>query len=206
MKTSIIVFSLVLMFCFGHQDHLAAQDRTQEGDKYYLDIHKLQPGTFTYADVAGAHEKDLQTQRKHDVSFITYWVDEKGGYVYCLSKADEASDVHSTHSEAHGLLPQSISEVIAGTQANYTGNGTLFMDIHELGPGKVTAKDVAAAHEKDLKEQGARKVNFINYWVDEKNGRVYCLSEAPNKDAVIATHKHAHGLVPEEVISVKQGQ
>ena len=26
----------------------------------------------------------------------------------------------------------------------------LFLDVHEVGPGKVTAKDVADAHQKDL--------------------------------------------------------
>jgi len=62
------------------------------------------------------------------------------------------------------------------------------------------------AHIKDLEVQGERNVNFINYWVDEQNGKVYCLSEAPDRDAVIATHTEAHGLVPAEVLQVKQGQ
>jgi hypothetical protein len=178
----------------------------QESGRYFMDVHKLEPGSVTYADVAGAHELDLKTQGVHGVSFINYWVDEKAGLVYCLSRADESADVHATHEEAHGLIPDGIYEVIAGEQANYKGNGTLFLDIHDLGPGNVTAADVEAAHQKDLKAEGAYKVNFINYWVDETQGKVFCLSEAPNREAVIATHKAAHGLIPQEILTVKQGE
>jgi hypothetical protein len=31
-----------------------------------------------------------------------------------------------------------------------TPNAKLYLDVHHLGAGKVTARDVAAAHEKDL--------------------------------------------------------
>jgi hypothetical protein len=37
-----------------------------------------------------------------------------------------------------------------------------------MGPGKVTAKDVADAHTKDLAVQDKYGVNSTNYWVDEK--------------------------------------
>jgi len=49
-------------------------------------------------------------------------------------------------------------------------------------------------------------VNFINYWVDEKAGVVMCLSEAADSNAIIATHKEAHGLIPVEILRVKQGE
>lgn len=205
MKTSVVVVATFLLCCPFLPNQAAAQKEAQK-TRYFLDVHKLEPGSVKYADVAGAHEKDLMTQDKYGVSFITYWVDEAGGNVYCLSKADNYEDVRSTHREAHGLIPAEIYEVVAGEQASYTGNGSLFLDIHELGPGNVTSDAVEDAHMKDLKEQGSRKVNFINYWVDEKNGKVFCLAEAPSKEAVIATHKTAHGLVPVEVILVKQGQ
>ena len=47
---------------------------------------------------------------------------------------------------------------------------------------------------------------FINYWVDAKAGVVMCLSEAPDSDAVTNTHKEAHGLLPKNILTVKQGQ
>jgi hypothetical protein len=205
MKTSVVVVATILLITLGLPVTTSGQ-KNAEKTRYFLDVHKLEPGSVKYADVAGAHEKDLMTQDKYGVQFITYWVDEAGGNVYCLSKAEDYEDVTATHREAHGLIPAEIYEVVAGEEANYTGNGSLYLDIHDLGPGNVTSAAVAEAHVKDLKEQGSRKVNFINYWVDEKNGKVFCLAEAPSKDAVIATHKHAHGLVPVEVFLVKQGQ
>ncbi|NMM48519.1 DUF4242 domain-containing protein [Flammeovirgaceae bacterium KN852] len=86
------------------------------------------------------------------------------------------------------------------------GGNNLYLDIHELGEGNVTAEDVAEAHNKDLAIQEQYGVNFINYWVDESAGTVICLSEAPSSEAVAATHKEAHGLIPESVSLVTQGE
>jgi hypothetical protein len=86
------------------------------------------------------------------------------------------------------------------------GKNNLYLDIHELGAGKVTAADVAGAHQKDLAIQGKYGVNLINYWVDEKKGTVMCLAQAPDSTALINTHKEAHGLIPIRVEKVKQGQ
>lgn len=202
MKTSRITFvSLMIAMLLP-----VSKATSQDGDKYFIDVHILTPGGVKYADVADAHEKDLATQATYNVSFVHYWVDEEKGLVYCLSKAQSPEDVHTTHAEAHGLVPAEIHEVIAGEQAAYTGNGMLFLDIHDLGAGQVSAADVEEAHLKDLEVQVHYHVNFINYWVDETNGKVFCLSEAPSADAVVATHKHAHGLEPVEVLCVKQGE
>lgn len=79
----------------------------------------------------------------------------------------------------------------------------LYMDVHELG--KVSAKDVATAHAKDLAVQAKHGVDFKTYWVDEEHGKVYCLSEAPNTESVVATHREAHGLLPASVAEVTEG-
>lgn len=173
---------------------------------YYIDVHNLEPGKVTLADVAAAHQKDLATEGKYGVDFIKYWVDEEKGKVYCLSKAANEESITNTHKEAHGLLPSVIYKVTDGPEAAITGNKQLYLDVHELGAGKVTAKDVAGAHEKDLAVEKNYGVNFINYWVDEKDGVVMCLSEAPDSSAVIKTHKEAHGLLPAYILRVKQGQ
>ncbi len=81
-----------------------------------------------------------------------------------------------------------------------------YLDVHELGAGKVTAKDVAAAHQKDLAVEHKYGVNFINYWVNEKDGIVVCLSQAPDSTAIINTHREAHGLIPAYVVKVDPGQ
>lgn len=172
----------------------------------YMDVHNLEPGKVKFEDVAGAHQKDLATQGKYDVSFIRYWVDEKQGKVYCLAEAPDSASISNTHKEAHGLIPNQVGLVSDGPEASIKDAKDLYFDVHYLGAGKVTAAAVADAHQKDLAVQNAFGVNFINYWVDEKAGTVVCLSEAHNAKSIIDTHTKAHGLVPQEVHKVKQGE
>jgi phenolic acid decarboxylase len=176
------------------------------GTHLYIDVHQLEPGKVKFEDVAGAHAKDLEVQKKYGVNFIKYWVDEQKGLVYCLSSTSDSSAIRKTHKEAHGLLPQHIYPVTDGMEAALNGKGNFFLDVHYLGAGKVTAKDVAGAHQKDLAAQGKYGVNFINYWVNEQEGVVMCLSQAKDSTSVIETHKEAHGLLPAYVLKVKQGQ
>lgn len=81
----------------------------------------------------------------------------------------------------------------------------LFMDIHHHVDG-LTADAVDHAHQADLKTQKKYGVNYKSYWFDEGTGKVFCLVEAPNKEAAIAVHREAHGLVADEVIEVKEGE
>jgi len=174
--------------------------------RLYIDIHHLEPGKVSAADVAAAHEKDLAVQKKYGVKFIQYLVDTEHGDVYCLSSAHNPEAISKTHAEAHGLLPDEVLPVTDGMAAKIKGGKNLYLDIHELGAGNVTAAAVADAHQKDLAVQEKFGVNFINYWVNEKKGIVLCLAEAADANAVIATHKEAHGLIPKSVSIVEQGQ
>ena len=176
------------------------------GNSLYIDVHDLAPGSVSYSDVASAHQKDLATEGKYGVQFIKYWVDEKEGKIYCLSSAPDSNAIKETHREAHGLLPSKIYKVTDGKQSAAVKGEPYFLDVHHLGPGNVTQEAVAGAHEKDLKVEQKYGVNFINYWVDTDNGTIFCLSQAPDSNAVIQTHKEAHGLLPAFVLPVKQGQ
>jgi phenolic acid decarboxylase len=175
-------------------------------ENLYIDVHQLEPGKVKYEDVAKAHAKDLAVEKKYGVNFINYWVDENKGLIYCLSSAPDSESIRKTHAEAHGLLPQYIYKVTDGIPSAVTGESNYFLDVHYLGAGNVTAKDVAGAHEKDLAVEKKYGVNFINYWVDEKNGMVMCLSQAKDSNDVIQTHKEAHGLLPSYVLKVKEGE
>jgi len=79
----------------------------------------------------------------------------------------------------------------------------IFMDVH-IVPG-VKAKDVAEAHRKDLLHQGEHQCKCMTYWIDEERENIFCLIEAPNKEAVEVLHRNAHGLVPNKVIEVNSG-
>ena len=197
-----ISISFVSLHLLGQTSQTTLPDSTH----LYIDVHHLGPGKVTAAAVAGAHQKDLAVEKKYNVQFIKYWVDVNKGDVYCLSAANDPQSIRATHAEAHGLLPDVIYKVSEGQEAMVKGNNNLYLDIHELGAGNVTAAAVAAAHQKDLAVEHKYGVNFINYWVDEKNGTVLCLSQAPDSTAVINTHREAHGLIPVSVVKVEQGQ
>jgi class 3 adenylate cyclase len=74
------------------------------------------------------------------------------------------------------------------------------MDRHDIEG--VTAEAVAEAHEKDLAVQDKHGVKYINYWCDHSRDCVFCLVDAPNKEAAIEVHRQAHGLIPVEIIEV----
>lgn len=81
---------------------------------------------------------------------------------------------------------------------------TLFMDIHEHVEG-LTAEAVESAHARDLEVQKKYGAEYLKYWYDESTGKVFCLVEAPSREAAIAVHREAHGLIADQVIEVKEG-
>jgi hypothetical protein len=81
----------------------------------------------------------------------------------------------------------------------------LFKDVHEKLPAGATTKDVAGAHEADLKVQDKYGVKYLKYWVDEKAGKAWCLVNAPSAEAAEKTHKEAHGLVADRIFPVVEG-
>ncbi|CAN5653489.1 hypothetical protein BH11BAC5_BH11BAC5_33740 [soil metagenome] len=207
MKLNFSVLPFIICgFVSLHSSAQTSKSIANNEKKLFIDVHQLTPGKVKFEDVAAAHLKDLEVESKYGVHFINYWVNEDKGLVYCLSASADTASIRKTHAEAHGLLPSYTLEVTDGLAATLTGHKKLFLDIHELGAGKVTAKDVAGAHKKDLAVQHKYGVNFINYWVDEKAGVVMCLSEAPDSTSIINTHKEAHGLIPARVLPVKQGE
>jgi Nickel responsive protein SCO4226-like len=80
----------------------------------------------------------------------------------------------------------------------------LFMDVHHKVEG-LTAEAVGDAHKADLETQEKHGVNYLRYWFNEEEGRVYCLVEAPNQEAAEAVHREAHGLLADEIIEVEEG-
>ena len=80
----------------------------------------------------------------------------------------------------------------------------LFMDVHNHVEG-LTAEAVADAHRRDVETQERHGVNYRQYWFNEEEGRVYCLVEAPSREAAETVHREAHGLVADEIIEVNEG-
>ena len=80
----------------------------------------------------------------------------------------------------------------------------LFMDVHHIDGG-LSMDDVAKAHLADLHAQDAHDVRYLRYWVDEENGQVFCLVEAPTAKAAADVHREAHGLVADHIYQVQEG-
>jgi hypothetical protein len=80
----------------------------------------------------------------------------------------------------------------------------LFMDVHTMG-GPVGLSDVEQAHAADLRTQERYGVSYLRYWVDEGQGKIFCLVEAPDADAAESVHREAHGLVADAIFPVAEG-
>ena len=65
-----------------------------------------------------------------------------------------------------------------------------FMDVHTAMQG-VTTEALHEAHQADVAIQGEEGVNFKHAWADPDSGMVFCLSEAPNAEAVRRIHERA---------------
>jgi len=76
----------------------------------------------------------------------------------------------------------------------------IYMDVH-IVPG-IKAKDVAEAHRKDILLEAEYECKCMTYWIDEERENVFCLIEAPGKQAVEDMHRKSHGLIPNKIIEV----
>ncbi|MFB8235781.1 SCO4226 family nickel-binding protein [Kitasatospora purpeofusca] len=63
-----------------------------------------------------------------------------------------------------------------------------FMDVHH-GMTGITEEELRMAHQADLAIQAEEGVIFEQAWADPESGHVYCLSEAPSKEAVQRIHE-----------------
>lgn len=80
----------------------------------FMDVHQKLPEGATAQDVANAHQADLNVQEKYGVNYLSYWLDETGGKVFCLVDAPDAESAIECHREAHGLVAEEIYPVVQG--------------------------------------------------------------------------------------------
>jgi len=76
-------------------------------------------------------------------------------------------------------IRQDVLQVLADGLSNAAM--PLFMDEHNLD-GPVTLREVAKAHAADLHTQDQHGVHYLRYWVDEVNGKIFCLVDAVRRD------------------------
>ncbi|MFN2615481.1 MAG: DUF4242 domain-containing protein, partial [Actinomycetota bacterium] len=79
----------------------------------------------------------------------------------------------------------------------------MYMDRHNPQPDNpITPQDLAEAHMRDLEIQAKYGVRYISYWFDPDDQHVFCLADAPNKEACERVHRESHGLVASQLIEV----
>jgi len=79
----------------------------------FMDSHAIDGGVRA-TDVAEAHLADLMVQDRYGVRYLRYWVDEQAGRIFCLVDAPDAEAAVRVHREAHGLVADSIYQVVEG--------------------------------------------------------------------------------------------
>lgn len=65
-----------------------------------------------------------------------------------------------------------------------------FMDVH-TGMKGIDQQALVAAHALDGKHEAAEGVHFLRAWADPTSGKVFCLSEGPDKEAVLRVHERS---------------
>ena len=78
----------------------------------------------------------------------------------------------------------------------------LYMDLHKKVPGGINKGECERAHLLDIAVQDKYNVKYHKFWVNEEQGTIFCLIEAPNKEACSACHAEAHGDMACEIIEV----
>jgi len=116
-----------------------------------MDIHKLPEGA-TLEDVARAHYRDLETQRKYGVEYSKYWLNEKTGKVFCLCHAPTAEAAECVHREAHGLMAEKIIEIQPELAEGFLGSG----ETNDAGAV------IFSGAEADARDPGIRTILFTD--------------------------------------------
>ena len=88
----------------------------------YMDRHEA--GKVAPADLYSAHLLDLQVQEKYHTRYLTYWMDQERGHVFCLVDSPSKEAAQAVHSESHGLVASEIIEVDQNMVADFLGRLT----------------------------------------------------------------------------------
>ncbi|HEX8060989.1 MAG TPA: nickel-binding protein [Cyclobacteriaceae bacterium] len=76
----------------------------------------------------------------------------------------------------------------------------LFMDLHKMP--NITVDEAKKAHLADEYIQGNHGVKYLQFWINEQAGLLFCLVEGPDKAAVEHVHREAHGHMACAVVEV----
>lgn len=76
----------------------------------------------------------------------------------------------------------------------------LFMDFHTFP--SITIDEAKRAHVADERIQNQYGVKYLQFWVNEQAGNLFCLVEGPDKSTVESVHRIAHGHTACAIVEV----
>src|SRR5688572_29886156 len=79
----------------------------------------------------------------------------------------------------------------------------LYMDFHKLD--NLTIDNVQSDHTADESIQEKYGVRYHQFWVNEKEGSVFCLVEGPDAQTCEMVHQIAHGNLACAITEVEPG-
>ena len=79
----------------------------------------------------------------------------------------------------------------------------LFMDYHIISDIDIDA--VKEAHIADKSIQEKYGVKYIQFWVNQEAGTIFCLIEAPDEESCEQVHQEAHGNIACQIVQVESG-
>jgi class 3 adenylate cyclase len=86
---------------------------------FYMDRHEF--AGVSAADVARAHQMDLEIQDKFGVDFLNYWFDAERQHAFCLAKGPSREAVDAVHRESHGMVAYQVIEVDQAAVERFMG-------------------------------------------------------------------------------------
>ena len=86
---------------------------------FFMDRHDLEGTTAT--DLASAHMRDLASQDRHGVRYLSYWFDYGRNSAFCLVEAPDAEAAAACHRDAHGQVANEIIAVDPDDVARFLG-------------------------------------------------------------------------------------
>ena len=82
----------------------------------------------------------------------------------------------------------------------------LYMDFHKLGSSDISKEELIKIHDEDLAIQERFGVFELKYWVNLDAKNLFCLAQAPSKEAFNNVHKHSHGRTACNIIEVSEDE
>ncbi len=79
----------------------------------------------------------------------------------------------------------------------------LFMDYHIISDIDIDA--VKQGHMADKSIQEKYGVKYIQFWVNQEAGTIFCLIEAPDEESCEQVHQEAHGNIACQIVQVESG-